>query len=79
MVKLRMQNGEKQNEMNSALGKVTIRPREEGIKDMDVKGWPSWVKVPTFNLKGKPQGLEKANHCCSLCDQLAFGPDKQCT
>ena len=48
--RLRMQNDERLKEMSSALGKVTIRPREEGIKDMDVKGWPSWVKVPTFNL-----------------------------
>ena len=48
--------------MNSTLGKVTIRPREKRIKDMDVEGWSSWVKVSTFNLKGKPQGLGKVNH-----------------
>ena len=47
----------REDEMISSLGKVTIRPREERIQDMNVKGRPFWVKVPTFHLKDKPQGL----------------------
>ena len=52
----------KDDEMISSLGKVTIRPREERIKDMNVKGRPFWVEVPTFNLKSKPQSLGQVNH-----------------
>ena len=44
--------------MISSLGKVTVRPREERVEDMNVKGRPFGVEVPTFHLKGKPQGLE---------------------
>ena len=68
----------REDEMIWSLGKVTVRPREERVEDMNVKGRPFWVKVPTFHLKGKPQGLEWINHrwhqsallSIFLCDRL---------
>ena len=51
----------REDEIISSLSKVTIRPRKERVEDMNVKGRPFRVKVPTFHLKSKPQSLGQIN------------------
>ena len=59
---LNLKNGKRNDEIILVLGKVRIRPREERIEDMNVKGRSFWVEVPTFHLKGEPQSLKHSNH-----------------